>query len=201
MMTIRAMPVAVVALAGCGDSPAEIVQDLTREEATALLSGIAHLAKGEGLTVDHRSQDSIVASCSLGGTLTVKETDRDRTSADTLWFGQDRTVFPVGCGFSADGMDFGITGDPSFRQQMEWRMIGYAEEVHMLGEMDGAFQWRLDDREGRCEMNVGLEFDLGNMPSGDEPVGTFKGEMCDHQVEADMNLEKTLSRMRTPGRA
>lgn len=191
ILTRGAIPVAMVALAGCGDSPAEIVEDLTQEEAAALLSGIAHLAKGEGLTVDHRSQDSIVASCSLGGALTMKETDRDRTSADTLWLGQDRTVLPVECGFSVDELDFEITGDPSFRQQVEWRMVGYAEDVRMLGEMDGVLQWRLDDREGRCETNARLEVDLNH----DSPsmVGTFKGEMCGHQVEADMSLEGTLS--------
>ena len=193
MLTIRAIPIAMVALAGCGDSPTEIAEDLTQEEAAALLSGIIALSKGEGLTIDHRPPDSIVASCPLGGSMTFTEKSRDRTSADTLWFGQDRNIDPVACGFSADELDFEMDGDPSFRQEMAARIIGLFEEVHVEGEMDGVLQWRLDDREGRCEMNVRLEFDVGNMTPGDDLVGTFKGEMCDHQVEADMNLEKILS--------
>ena len=143
--------------------------------------------------MDHRSTDSLVASCPLGGALTMKEKDRDRTSADTLWLGQDRTVYPVACGFSADGTDFEISGDPSFRQEMAWRMIGYADEVHMLGEMDGALQWRLDDREGHCDLNARLEFDINNMQPGDDLVGTFKGRICHHEVEVELDLRKTLS--------
>ena len=193
MLTIRVVPVAMVALAGCGDSPVEIVEDLTQEEATALLSGILALSKGEGLTIDHDSQDSIVASCPLGGAMTLREKDRDRTSADTLWFGQDRNMSPTACGFSAGELDFEIDGDPSFRQELAARIIGYFDEFHVVGEMDGTLQWRLDDREGRCEMNARLEFDVGNKAPDDGLVGTFKGKMCDHEVEADMNLEKILS--------
>lgn len=189
MLTIRAIPIAIVALTGCGDTPAEIVEPLTQEEAVALLSGFLPLSK---INWDE-SQDSMVFSCPLGGTITFRETDRDRTSADTLWLGQIRHMRPAACSYSADGLDFEIYGDPSFDQELTARIIGVFQEFHVVGDMDGTLRWRLDDRDGQCEMNVRLEFDVGNKAPGDPMVGTFKGEMCDHQVEVDMNLEKTLS--------
>ena len=172
-------------LGACENDMVEPEDELTEEEAVALLKGVGALLADTTLVPIHASPDSIVVECPLGGRAKLVGGFTEE-QGDTARLGADFLITPTGCVVAADGMQFTVDPDPSLRYQLVIEIIAATFEFNISGIITGGVAWQLDDRSGNCAMDLTLEAvpDLSD-PNAPGLTGVYKGSLCSHDVEID----------------
>ncbi|MDE2795500.1 MAG: hypothetical protein OXL34_11830 [Gemmatimonadota bacterium] len=172
-------------LAACEGDPVEPENQLSEEEAVALLKGagltLAQVLEDSTLIVGG-SENGLVARCPLGGQAELVGAFTEETG-DTARLGADFLITPRECVIAADGIQFTTDPGPALRYQLLVEIIAATFEFNISGMITGGVDWTLDDRSGNCAMNLTLEAvpDLVN----ETLTGAYKGMLCGHEVEID----------------
>ena len=172
-------------LAGCEGDPVEPEDQLSEEEAVALLKGagvtLAQVLEDSTLIVSV-SENGLVARCPLGGQAELVGAFTEE-QGDTARLGADFLITPTGCVLAADGVQFTTNAGPALRYQLLVEIIAATFEFNISGTITGGLDWELDTRTGNCAMNLTLEAvpDLVNQTL----TGVYKGMLCGHEVEID----------------
>lgn len=187
---VTAVLLAAVLAAGCGEGttePPATADPLSADEAVALFKAFEVLNDSDaevtpaplGGTVD------VAADCPLGGQIRVTGTASTPASGDTLRIAMDLNVVPAACRLSRDGLEFTIDGAPGVRDRFSVAIVAGVDlfDIRIEGTMDGALDWQLADRSGRCAID--LELSGGPDLSAPEPTvdATYSGTLCGHTVE------------------
>ena len=174
-------------LGACENDMVEPEDELTEEEAVALLKGVGGLLADTTIVPIHVSEDSVVVGCPLGGQAKLVGAFIEEQQGDTARLGADFLITPTGCVVSGDGMQFTLGSDTGLRYQLLIEIIGFFEEFNVSGTITtGGLSWELEDRTGNCAMDLTLEAvpDLSD-PENPTVQGVYKGTLCDHEVEID----------------
>ena len=174
-------------LGACENDMVDPEDELTEEEAVALLKGAAGLLADTTIVPIHQSPDSIVVECPLGGRAKLAGAPIEEQEGDTARLGADFLITPTGCVVSGDGMQFSLSSDTGLRYQLLVEIVGFFEEFNISGTIaTGGLSWELDDRSGNCTMDLTLEAvpDLSD-PNAPGLTGVYKGSLCSHDVEID----------------
>ena len=170
-------------LGACENDMVEPEDELTEEEAVALVKGVGALLADTTLVPIHASPDSIVVECPLGGQAKLVGAFTEDLEGDTVRLGVDMLITPTGCVVSGDGMQFTLDADPALRYQLLIEIIGFFEEFNVSGMITGGLNWELEDRSGSCGIDLTLEAvpDVVN----ETLTGVYKGTLCGREVEID----------------
>lgn len=169
-------------LAACGDDPVKPGDELTAEEAEALLRGTMAVLWDESALIQ-ASEDSVTFRCPHGGQVRGlgKQPDEE-FSGDTVRLVVDYRFAPSGCGVTGGGTPFTVDGDPSFRYQLALEHVGSTGEYDIAGGFSGGVTWQLEDRSGDCAMDLTLMAGV----VGQMLTGSSQGTLCGHEVELDV---------------
>lgn len=169
-------------LAACGEDVVEPGDELTKEEAEALIRGTMAALWDESAVI-HVSEDSIVVRCRRGGRIKgVGNLPDEEFSGDTVRLVVDYRFAPSECEVTESGMELTVDGDPSFRYEFSIESIGSTRENNITGGFSGGVKWKLEDRSGNCAMDLTL---MAPKVVGDMVEGSFEGRLCGHEVEVD----------------
>ena len=170
-------------LAACENDMVEPEDELTEEEAVALLKGMGGLLADTTIVPIHESEDSVVVGCPLGGQAKLLGAFTEEQQGDTARLGADFLITPTGCVVSGDGMQFTLDADPALRYQLLIEVIGFFEEFNVSGMITGGLNWELADRSGSCGIDLTLEA-VPDIPN-ETAAGVYKGTLCGREVEID----------------
>ena len=171
-------------LGACENDMVELEDELTEEEAVALLKGVGALLADTTLIPIHESEDSVVVGCPLGGQAKLVGASTEDQQGDTARLGVDLLITPTGCVVSGDAMQFTLDADPALRYQLLIEIIGFFEEFNASGMITGGFNWELEDRSGSCGIDLTLEA-VPDIPN-ETLTGVYKGTLCGREVEIDV---------------
>ena len=171
-----------LAMTACGDDPVVPEDQLTEEEAEALLRGTMTTLWTES-AVTHVSEDSVVVRCQQGGRITgAGELPDEDISGDTVRLAIDYRFTPSGCVVTGAGKEFTLNGNPSFRYRLFLESIGSTRENTITGGFSGGVKWQMGDRSGNCAMDLTLT----DPEVADGMIrGSYDGKLCGHEVELD----------------
>lgn len=179
-------PMALTLAAGaCGDDPVEPEDELTGEEALALLAAVGTFLADTTVVPIHASEDSVVVECPTGGRakmvggVTEEEGDTARLAVDWL-------ITPAGCGLAAGPLRFRLDAGLALRYRLWIEIVGATFEFNIGGTITGGLAWELDDRTGDCMIDLALEAEP-DLSDPDDPgiQGVYKGALCGRDVEID----------------
>ena len=170
-------------LGACENDMVEPEDELTEEEAVALLKGVGGLLADTTIVPVHVSEDSVVVGCPLGGQAKLLGAFTEEQQGDTARLGADFLITPTGCVVSGDGMQFILDADPALRYQLLIEIIGFFEEFNISGMITGGLNWELEGRSGSCGIDLTLEA-VPDIPN-ETVAGVYKGTLCGREVEID----------------
>lgn len=207
LLPVLLLAPAIFALAACESSTEPDEDQMTQDEANALVQGLyggSLLAYGGLLLQADPSMLTLVppgaplpvegtAPCDEGGeaTFSGNATISINEAQGSIELELSGTLAPSGCTFTGDGATFVLDSTPGLAQTgtVFISMEAFSFSINIASS--GSFNWTSGTRSGSCDLDntITSEISLADAAlSGSVPTATVSGSVCGLSVSRDIEL-------------
>ena len=180
-------------LTGCGLFGPD--DELSADEAEALLLGIRSLVQEETAEIIAlENETTVLLRCPSGGQARV--TVEERAEAGSPVFEIAVVIEPEECAFQSETYDFFIP-DGLVRDSLAIEFSkSFESGLALSGGTTGTVDWRLDKREGSCDIAMDLHAEAILAFDDVTVEGEYVGTVCGHDIKIDRSsaISAALSR-------
>ena len=165
-------------LTGCGlFGPGD---ELSVDEAEALLLGIRSLVQDQTLEAVQENETTVLLRCPSGGQARVTVEERAEEGSPLLEIAV--IIEPEECAFQSKTYDF-VIPDGMVRDSLALKFS--KSGLDLSGGTTGMVDWRLDEREGSCDIVMALHGEAILAHDDVSFEGEYVGKVCGHDIEIE----------------